>query len=294
VTPAPGDDHASRRAGVAALVTVIVCWGLTWPVNKVLLENLSPAWMMALRSAVATVGLFAIALARGRLVLPRGDMLVFGGDVSYPVATADEIYKRLVLPWNEELRKVGASSKKRVLLGAPGCGKGTQAERLESALVLPAISTGDLLRQAVAQGTELGARVATTLASGGLVDDALMAEIVRGRIQRDDARDGFVLDGYPRTIGQAESLEEMLRQGASRIDSVLFLDVPEETLVRRALSRRREDDQEPVVRQRLALYRLKTEPLIEHYRRRGLLHRIDGDRPVESVTQGILAVLEGD
>lgn len=181
-----------------------------------------------------------------------------------------------------------------VLLGAPGCGKGTQAERLETALGVPAISTGDLLRQAVAQKTALGQSVAATLASGRLVDDELMAEIVRARIQEDDARDGFVLDGYPRTTGQAETLDEMLRQGATCLDAVVFLDVPEEVLVQRALARRRDDDQEPVIRRRLALYREKTEPLVDHYRQRHLLHRIDGDRGVDVVTRAILAVLGQD
>lgn len=181
-----------------------------------------------------------------------------------------------------------------VLLGAPGCGKGTQAERLETALGVPAISTGDLLRQAVAMKTSLGERVASTLASGQLVGDDLMADIVRSRLQRDDAADGFVLDGYPRTIGQAETLEEILGQGGTLLDAVIFLDVAEEILVQRALARRREDDKEPVVRRRLALYREKTAPLIEHYRERGLLRSIDGDRPVGEVTQCILAAIEED
>lgn len=180
-----------------------------------------------------------------------------------------------------------------MLLGAPGCGKGTQAERLESALGVPAISTGELLRQAVAAKSSLGERVAATLASGRLVDDDLMADVVRARLGRDDARNGFVLDGYPRTPGQAETLDEILAESGAKLDAVVFLDVPEETLVRRALSRRREDDEEPVVRRRLGLYREKTAPLVDHYRRRGLLHEIAGDRPVERVTASILAALEG-
>jgi adenylate kinase len=181
-----------------------------------------------------------------------------------------------------------------VLIGAPGCGKGTQAERLESALGVPAISTGELLRQAVAAKTDLGERVGAILASGRLVDDELMAEVVRARLSEADARDGFVLDGYPRTPGQAGTLDEILAESGAELDAVVFLDVSEETLVRRALARRREDDREPVVRRRLALYREKTEPLIDHYRRRGLLHEIAGDRPVERVTEGILAALGGD
>lgn len=179
-----------------------------------------------------------------------------------------------------------------MLLGAPGCGKGTQAERLESALGVPAISTGELLRQAVAAKSPLGERVGAILASGRLVDDDLMADVVRARLGRDDARGGFVLDGYPRTPGQAATLDQILAESGAELDAVVFLDVPEETLVRRALARRREDDQEPVVRRRLSLYREKTEPLIDHYRRRGLLHEVAGDQPVERVTAGILAALE--
>jgi adenylate kinase len=179
-----------------------------------------------------------------------------------------------------------------VLLGAPGCGKGTQAERLQTALGVPAISTGDLLRQAVAEKTPLGERVAATMARGQLVGDELMAEVVRARLQRDDVGSGFLLDGYPRTIGQAQTLDEILDRAGSRLDAVLHLEVGEEILVRRALSRRREDDSEPVIRKRLAVYREKTAPLIEHYRQRGLLREIDGDRPVEQVTQAILVAME--
>lgn len=184
-------------------------------------------------------------------------------------------------------------SVRALLLGAPGCGKGTQAERLESVLEVPAISTGDLLRQAVSDGTPLGRQVAETVASGRLVSDDLMAEMVQCRMRDADARRGFVLDGYPRTIAQASTLDRLLDEGGMGLDAVFFLDVPEEVLVRRALARRRADDQEPVIRRRLALYQEKTAPLVEHYERRGLLHRIDGDRAVDEVTQSVLAVLRG-
>ncbi|HEX9799625.1 MAG TPA: adenylate kinase [Thermoanaerobaculia bacterium] len=181
-----------------------------------------------------------------------------------------------------------------VLLGAPGCGKGTQAGRLESALAVPAISTGELLRQAIAAGTSLGERVAATVSSGQLVSDELMAEVVRERVGAEDARRGFVLDGYPRTTTQALTLDRLLAESGAHLDAVVFLDVPKEVLVRRALARRREDDQEPVIRRRLALYGEKTAPLVEHYRERGLLHRIDGDREVNEVTQSILSVLRSE
>jgi len=179
-----------------------------------------------------------------------------------------------------------------VLLGAPGCGKGTQAERLETVLGVPAISTGDLLRQEVAQRTALGDRVAATMASGQLVGDDLMGDVVRSRLQRDDARGGFLLDGYPRTTGQAKALDDILDQESTRLDAVIHLEVGEDVLVRRALARRRADDAEPVIRERLAVYREKTAPLIDHYRERGLLRTIDGNRPVEQVTLSILAAID--
>ena len=178
-----------------------------------------------------------------------------------------------------------------VLLGAPGSGKGTQAERLSAALEVPAISTGELLRQAVAEGSELGARVAQTMAAGLLVDDVLMGDVVRERLARPDTGRGFLLDGYPRTPEQARALDEVLAAAGRRLDAVVMLDVPEEVLVARALARQRADDREAVVRERLRVYREKTEPLVGLYERRGLLRRIDGDRPVEAITASALAAL---
>lgn len=178
-----------------------------------------------------------------------------------------------------------------VLLGAPGSGKGTQAERLSAALGIPAISTGEMLRQEVARGSAVGGRVSAVMASGRLVDDELMAQVVRERLRRPDAAAGFVLDGYPRTPAQAEMLDALLAEGGLEVTAVVLLDVPERVLVRRALARKRQDDREEVVRRRLEVYREKTEPLIAHYEGRGLLSRIDGDRPVEVITHDALAVL---
>ncbi len=180
-----------------------------------------------------------------------------------------------------------------VMLGAPGSGKGTQAELLAKALGVPAISTGDMLRQAVAQGDPLGHRVKDVMASGALVDDALMSEVVRTRLEREDARTGFLLDGYPRTTVQAATLDGLLADARSGLDAVVLLDVPEDVLVRRAVARRRADDSENVVRERLRVYREKTEPLVSHYSERGLLRRIDGDREIASITAGILRALRG-
>lgn len=178
-----------------------------------------------------------------------------------------------------------------VLLGPPGSGKGTQAERLSSALETPAISTGELLRREVARETPLGKEVAATLASGRLVEDAVMEELVRERLREEDALGGFLLDGFPRTIEQAEALDRMLEADGRELDAVLQLDVSEEVLVRRALARKRADDREDVIRRRLRLYREKTEPLVEHYESRGLLRRIDGEASIGVITGRLQALL---
>lgn len=178
-----------------------------------------------------------------------------------------------------------------VLLGPPGAGKGTQAELLAGQLGVPAISTGEMLRQAVSSGTELGRKVQGIMASGELVDDATMAEVVKDRLARVDARPGFLLDGYPRTLPQAHTLEGILTGAGQELDAVLLVEVPEEELVRRAVLRGRADDGEEVVRERLRVYREKTEPLIGYYRERGLLYPIDGNLPVEKVTSQMLIAL---
>lgn len=179
-----------------------------------------------------------------------------------------------------------------VLLGPPGAGKGTQAELLAGQLGVPAISTGDMLRQAVASGTELGGKVQGIMASGALVDDATMADVVKDRLAKDDARQGFLLDGYPRTLPQARTLEGILSAAGRELDAVLCVEVPEEELVRRAVLRGRgDDDREEVVRERLRVYREKTEPLIGYYRERGLLYPIDGNLPIEKVTSQMLIAL---
>ncbi len=174
-----------------------------------------------------------------------------------------------------------------VFLGPPNSGKGTQAQILVERLAIPAISTGEMLREAVAAGTDLGQRVAGVIARGDLVDDDLMAEILRRRLAQDDAAAGFLLDGYPRTPAQAETLAEVLNEAGSTLDAVVLIDAPEEVLVQRALGRGREDDKEEIVRERLRVYRKKTAPLVELYETKGLLCRIDGDRSVEDVSREV-------
>lgn len=186
-----------------------------------------------------------------------------------------------------------ASSLKIVLLGPPGAGKGTQSEFLSRTLGIPAVSTGELLRDAAEAGTELGGRVAAIMGSGALVDDATMAEVVRERLAQ--CGGGFLLDGYPRTLPQAQTLDAILSERAGgkdlSLDAVLLVEVPEEELVRRTLARGRDDDREDVVRARLDVYRTKTAPLAEYYAARGLLRAIDGNRPIAEVTAQMLGAL---
>lgn len=181
---------------------------------------------------------------------------------------------------------------KRVLMfGPPGSGKGTQAAVLAERLGVPAISTGDMLRRAVRSGSDLGARVQATVESGLLVDDDTMADVVRARLAEEDAHEGFLLDGYPRTVGQAETLRQILELRGEGLDAVVLLDVPTNELVRRAVARQREDDREEVVRERLKIYAEKTSPLVAHYEQAGLVRRIDGTLSVEVVTAAIEDVL---
>jgi adenylate kinase len=181
---------------------------------------------------------------------------------------------------------------RRVLVfGAPGSGKGTQAALLAERLGVPAISTGEMLRAAVASGSELGRRVEGILAAGTLVDDDTMADVVRERLAQPDARRGFLLDGYPRTLPQAVTLEDILRRQGAGLDAAILLEVPDTELVRRLIDRKREDDREDVVRERLRVYDDKTAPLIGYYQQRGLLRRVDGHRTVPEVADAILATL---
>jgi adenylate kinase len=177
------------------------------------------------------------------------------------------------------------------MLGAPGSGKGTQATILAEALGIPSISTGEMLREAVATGTELGQTVESIMASGRLVDDETMAAVVEERLATADAAEGFILDGYPRTLGQADTLAGILERQGWALDSVVYIEVPESELVERALARKRADDKEEVIRQRLEVYRQQTQPLIDHYRTAGLLRDIDGHQTIDGVAKSIVDAL---
>lgn len=179
-----------------------------------------------------------------------------------------------------------------MFLGPPNAGKGTQAAMLRERLGVPGISTGELLRREAASGTPLGLRVKRIMEAGGLVDDATMDEVVREHLRQVEIDRGFLLDGYPRRLAQAETLAGILEAAGRPLDAVPLICVPEQELMRRALARGRSDDREEVVRERLRVYREETEPLIGYYRRLGLLREVDGNRPIEEVGRALLAALE--
>ena len=175
-----------------------------------------------------------------------------------------------------------------LILGPQGSGKGTQAKLIASAHSVPHVATGDILRAAVAEGTELGRRVQPILERGDLVPDELMVGLIRDRLAEED---GFVLDGFPRTIPQAEALDVMLDEIGKPLDAVLLLEVSDEVALERMLGRREEegrsDDSPEVVRNRLRLYHELTEPVVQRYRERGLLVAVDGERTVDEVAEEI-------
>jgi len=205
-----------------------------------------------------------------------------------------------------------------VLLGAPGSGKGTQAQRLREDRGIPQVSSGDLLRDAVARGTELGKRAKAAMDAGELVSDEIVLGLIRERLGRPDAAAGFILDGYPRNVAQAGALDQLLADLGQPIDSVVLMDVDAKVLFQRLTGRRscprcgkvfnvygspsplgdrcdnhpdedapqlvqRADDREDVIGNRLKVYESQTRPLVEHYRSRGLLKVVNADQAVEKV-----------
>jgi adenylate kinase len=210
-----------------------------------------------------------------------------------------------------------------ILLGPPGAGKGTQAERLQSDFALAHISTGDMLRAEVAAGTDLGVRAKGYMDRGELVPDRLIIDMIRERIAQDDAREGFLLDGFPRTEAQADALAEMLAGEDRALSAAILIDVPDAEVVRRLAGRRvcvknpshiyhvefdppkhegicdqdgarliqRDDDREETIRTRLEVYHAQTAPLIDYYDGRGLLRRFEGERPVDELGDRIRATL---
>ena len=183
-----------------------------------------------------------------------------------------------------------------LLLGPQGAGKGTQGKLISSEYGIPHIATGDMLRTAIAEGTELGRRADPLVKAGELVPDDLMIGLIRDRLARDETRNGFVLDGFPRTAVQAEALDAMLEEIDRSLTVVFEFQLPEEVAIerlrRRAAEEGREDDTEEAIRTRLRLYHDQTEPLIEYYRTRGTLVGIPADRSVEEVFAEIQKALE--
>ena len=209
-----------------------------------------------------------------------------------------------------------------ILLGPPGAGKGTQAKMLLEKLEIPQISTGDILRAAVKEGTPMGLEAKSYMDSGGLVPDSVVIGIIRDRIQDEDCRKGYILDGFPRTIAQAEALDTMLSELGSGIDAVVSLQADEEELVRRLTGRRtcracgfgfhvmfkppktegvcdecggelyqRDDDQETAIRERLSVYGQQTQPLIDYYRGKGSLKEVDGLGDIGEIQGRILGAV---
>jgi adenylate kinase len=209
-----------------------------------------------------------------------------------------------------------------ILIGPPGAGKGTQAERLVEDFELPYYATGDILRDAVKQETELGKKAKEFMNNGDLVPDDLITDVILDRVDSEEAADGFVLDGFPRTVGQAESLEKGLANRGRDVTAALLIDAPDEDVVKRLSGRRictknqhvyhvdsnppknegacdmdgskliqRDDDKPETVKKRLSVYHDQTEPLIEWYEDKGLLRRFDGTRSPDEVNDHIRATL---
>jgi len=174
-----------------------------------------------------------------------------------------------------------------LVLGPQGAGKGTQAKRISGEYGIPHVSTGDMFRAAIAAGTDLGREVEPLLASGTLVPDALTIALIRERLGQDDAREGFILDGFPRNLEQAEALDRMLTDTGRTLDAILFFDIADEIGMERALSRadieNRPDDTREVIAKRLATYHAETEPIVEHYRASGKLVPLHAGRSIEQV-----------
>jgi len=183
-----------------------------------------------------------------------------------------------------------------IFLGPPGAGKGTQAKQLSRTCQVPHISTGDILRAAVANGTELGKKAQFYMDAGELVPDELIINLIRERLIDDDALSGWILDGFPRNVEQAAFLDNLLQEIHQPFECVVNLEVPDEVIVSRLVQRGQEegrsDDTEATICHRLEVYRERTEPLIDFYRSRQQLVSVDGNQPVEDVTEDLVKVVQ--
>lgn len=189
-----------------------------------------------------------------------------------------------------------------ILLGPPGAGKGTQADLIQKEFGIAHISTGDILRSAVKEGTELGKKAKSYMDEGGLVPDEVVIGIIKERLKEEDTLPGFMLDGFPRNAVQANALNKMLEElsqhsnQSRHIDHVIYLEVPQEELIKRLTQRAdqegRSDDNEQTVRNRILVYFDQTSPLIDYYEDKGLLHRINGLGEINKITQDIFQILK--
>jgi adenylate kinase len=182
-----------------------------------------------------------------------------------------------------------------IFLGAPGAGKGTQAQILAASCGIPHISTGDILRAEVKAQTELGLQAKSYMNNGELVPDALILDMIRGRLGQPDASAGWILDGFPRNASQAEFLDRLLAEIQQKYDFAINLNVPQEKLVERLLNRatieNRPDDTEEVIRRRLKIYDEQTAPLIDYYQQKGVFRQVDGDRELAEVTHHLESIV---
>ncbi len=188
-----------------------------------------------------------------------------------------------------------APARRLLIVGPPGAGTGTQAERIAAALSIPAISTGDIFRANVSQETELGVLAKSYMDKGEYVPDSVTNDMVRDRLSQDDAQGGFLLDGYPRTLDQVGALDAILADAGQSLDAVLLLEVDLEAVVERLVARGaeqgRSDDTEETIRRRIEVYSEQTAPLIAVYEERSLLRRVDGMASIDEVTAALLAEL---
>ena len=183
-----------------------------------------------------------------------------------------------------------------VILGPPGAGKGTQAKRISTEAGIPHIATGDMLREAMEGETEMGVRIKPIYDAGDLVPDDQMIELIRERLSLSDTAEGFILDGFPRTVAQAEALDRGLEEIDRELTAVLHFQVPDELAVERlhvrALQEGRTDDTPEIIRHRLEVFHKKTEPVVEYYRSKGILVGIHAERPIDAVFAEVQEVLE--
>lgn len=180
-----------------------------------------------------------------------------------------------------------------IFLGPPGAGKGTQAQILSQNLQVPHISTGEILRSAIDEGSTLGQQAAGYMDRGELVPDSLILDMIRERLQAKDAENGWILDGFPRNVSQAEFLSTLLQELHQEPDFALNLDVADEELIQRLLGRGRKDDNRETIARRLEVYREQTAPVIDYYQQHQLLQTVNGQAPMAEVTQALETIVQG-